>query len=397
MMNTTNSITPEKLPLPDLADQFLLRRDIAFLNHGSFGACPRPVFETYQRWQQELEAQPVDFLGRRLRDLLAEARACLADYVGTGADNLVFVSNATHGINIVSRALNLEPGDEVLATDHEYGAAERAWRFACQKRRVRYVAQPISLPIQDAETVVEQLWAGVTERTRVIFLSHITSPTALILPVRQICQRARAAGIITVIDGAHAPGQVDLALDELGVDFYSGNCHKWLCAPKGSAFLYARTERQPLLDPLIVSWGWQSAYPGPSPFIDHFQWLGTDDPAAFLSVPAAIEFQNKHDWPQVRAACHRLAQEARNEIQALSGLPHLCPDSEEWWMQMCTVLLPACDPKEVGRRLWEEFQVEVPVSERWGQPAIRLSIQAYNRPEDIERLLEGLKQILADF
>jgi len=394
-MNTTHSGRLLNLPLPGLADQFLLRQDIAFFNHGSFGACPRPVFERYQRWQRELESQPVDFFGRRLRDLLAEARARLADYMGTSADNLVFISNATHGVNIVARSLNLGPGDEILATSHEYGAAERAWRFACQKRGAVYRVQPVTLPIQDSETVIEQLWAGVTERTKVIFFSHITSPTALILPIREICRRARGEGILTVVDGAHAPGQVDLALEEWGVDFYTGNCHKWLCAPKGSAFLYARPENQAMLDPLIVSWGWQSANPGPSPFIDYFQWLGTDDPAAFLSVPAAIDFQVENDWPEVRAACHRLGQAARNEILALSGLPQICPDSEEWWMQMFTAPLPPCDPREVGRRLWEEFQVEVPVSEREGQPVIRVSIQAYNRPKDVERLLHGLRKILS--
>jgi isopenicillin-N epimerase len=294
----------------------------------------------------------------------------------------------------VARSLDLQPDDEILATNHEYGAAERTWRFTCQKREARYIVQPLSLPILDVETVVEQLWAGVTERTRVIFLSHITSPTALVLPVREICQRARAAGILTVIDGAHAPGQIELALDEMGVDFYAGNCHKWLCAPKGSAFLYARPEVQPLLEPLIVSWGWESRTPGPSTFLDYFTWVGTDDPAAYLSVPAAIEFQRQHDWPQVQAACHQLARQARDRIQALSELPHICPDSELWWRQMCAVPLTPCQPQEVGQRLRDEFQVEVPVGEREGQPMVRLSIQAYTRPQDIERLLEGLRQIL---
>jgi isopenicillin-N epimerase len=389
-------IQEKKDPLArsELANQFLLRQDIAFFNHGGFGACPRPVFEAYQHWQRELETQPVDFLGRRVKELLAEARAHLGSYIGASPDNLVFVSNVTHGVNIVSRSLNLQPGDEILATNHEYGASERAWRFACQKRGAHYLTQPLSLPVTDPEELVEQFWAGVTERTRVIFLSHITSSTALILPVQQICRRAKTAGILTVIDGAHAPGQIELALEELGVDFYAGNCHKWLCAPKGSAFLYARPEHQALLDPLIVSWGWQSANPGPSPFIDYFQWLGTDDPAAYLSVPAAIDFQLEHHWPQVRRACHQLACEARAQIQAFTGLPPLYPDSETYWMQMSVIPLPPCNTQEVGRRLWEEFQVEIPVFEWNGHKLIRLSIQAYNQPRDIERLLEGLRQLL---
>ena len=348
------------------------------------------MFETYQRWQREMETQPVDFLGRRIGDLLTQARAYLAGYVGTTVDNLVFVPNATHGVNIVARSIDLQPGDEVLTTNHEYGAAQQTWRFVCQHREANFVIQPISLPLEKVQTVVDQFWAGVTERTRVIFVSHITSPTALILPIKEICRRARAAGILTVIDGAHAPGQLELALDELGADFYTGNCHKWLCAPKGSAFLYARPESQSLLDPLVVGWGWQAE----SSFSDYFQWIGTDDPAAYLSVPAAVDYQREHDWPQVRAVCHQLGREVRTRIQALTGLPHHCPDSETWWMQMFTVPLPACDAQAVRQRLWEEFKVEVPIVAWSDRFFIRVSIQAYNTPEDVDRLLFGLEQVL---
>jgi isopenicillin-N epimerase len=380
--------------MPALRQDFLIRPDVAFLNHGSFGACPRPVFETYQRWQRELESQPVDFLGRRVRDLLAEARAKLAGYVGAQPDNVVFISNATHGVNIISRSLDLQPGDEILSTDHEYGACERAWRFACNQRGARFINQPIPLPVDDMETVIDQLWAGVTERTKVIYLSHITSPTAMRMPIAEIAARARTEGILTVIDGAHAPGQLELDLEGFGVDFYTGNCHKWLCSPKGSGFLYARPERQALLKPLIVSWGWENLHPGPSTFIDVFQWLGTDDPAAFLSVPAAIDYQIEHDWPQVRRACHQLLLAARREIESLTGIPQLLPESEEWWMQMGIVTLPECDPGEVHQRLWDEFKVEVPVGRRGDQPTTRISVQAYTTAEDLERLIDGLKQIL---
>ncbi len=382
------------LPLPELADQFLLRRDIAFLNHGSFGACPRPVFETYQAWQRQLEAEPVDLLGRRLAGLLAEARHRLADFVGTKADNLTFVPNVTHGMNILARSLVLGPDDEVLSTDHEYGAVDRIWRFNCQKQGARYVNQPIPVPVRDSAEVVDQLWAGVTERTRIISLSHMTSSTALIFPVAEVCRRARTAGILTIIDGAHAPGQIDLNLEALGADFYVANCHKWLCAPKGSGFLFARPECQALLEPLIVGWGWESTNPGPSRFIDYFQSSGTDDPAAYLSVPAAIDFQTEHDWPQIRAACHELARQARAQLQQLSGLPPICPDSEAWWQQMFTVPLPPCDVEVVGFRLREEFGVEVPMIAWLEQPYIRVCIQAYNQPQDVERLLVALREIL---
>jgi isopenicillin-N epimerase len=395
-MSAAPSVASEA-ELAALADLYLLRRDIAFLNHGSFGACPRPVFEVYQGWQRELERQPVEFLGRRLRGLLGEARAALADFVGTDAANVVFVPNATAGVNVVARSLalrTLRPGDEVLATDHEYGAVDRTWRYYCERSGARYTSQPIPLPVESVEAFVEQFWAGVTERTRVIVMSHITSPTALIFPVAEVCRRARAAGIITVIDGAHAPGQVDLRLDELGADFYSGNCHKWLSAPKGSGFLFARPERQDMLEPFVISWGYQSERPGPSRFIDHYEVVGTDEPAAYLSVPAAIAFQREHDWPRVRAACHRLAGEARERVAALTGLPQIAPDSPAWWQQLCSIPLPAVEPQRLKERLWDEFGVEVPIVNWGGRLFVRVSIQAYNRREDIDRLVEALARLL---
>ncbi len=237
--------------LPYLADQFLLDPDITFFNHGSFGACPRPVFETYQRWQRELERQPVDFIQRRQEELLADARARLGAFVGASPDQLVFVPNATYGINVVARSLKLQPGDEVLGTSHEYGAVNNTWRFICQNHDARYVNTPIELPLINAEQFVEALWAGVTERTRVISISHITSPTALIFPLRPVIERARQAGIITVIDGAHAPGQIDLALAELGADYYTGNAHKWLCPSGLSSPSRFHNKRQPLFHRLV--------------------------------------------------------------------------------------------------------------------------------------------------
>jgi isopenicillin-N epimerase len=389
----------ESQPVAEAGREFLVRRDIAFLNHGSFGACPRPVFEEYQRWQRELEAEPVEFLGRRMDGLLAEARAPLAALIGAAPDDLVFVPNATHGVNIVARSLaqTLRPGDEVLGTDHEYGAVERTWTYLCEQRGATYRAQPVALPVMDAAALVDQLWRGVTERTRVIVVSHITSPTALIFPVAEICRRAREQGIVTIVDGAHAPGQLDLDMEAIGADYYTGNCHKWLCAPKGAAFLYARPERQPLLDPLVVSWGWRPREPGPSPFQDLFGWVGTEDPSAYLSVPAAIRFQAQHDWPRVRAACRKLLVEARRRITELTGLEPIAPDAEAWWVQMAALPLPVSlelGAKELQRRLFAEHGVEVPIGEWQGRRFVRVSIQAYNSPADVERLLTGLEQLL---
>ncbi|HEY4720968.1 MAG TPA: aminotransferase class V-fold PLP-dependent enzyme, partial [Anaerolineae bacterium] len=326
-----------------LREQFLLRPDVVFLNHGSFGACPRPVFEAYQAWQLELERQPVEFIGRRFNDLMCEARESLGVYLGAAADDIVYVPNATTGLNIVAHSLPLEQGDEVLATDHEYGALDRTWRFICAKHSAKYIQRPVPLPIESAEQVVDSIWSGVTPRTRVLFISHITSPTAIIFPVEELVCRARAANIITVVDGAHAPGQIDLNLQALGADFYSGNLHKWLMTPKGSAFLYARPEVQYLVEPLVVSWGWQSDRPGPSRFIDEQEYQGTRDIAAYLAVPAAIQFMHAHDWPQVRQHCHELVRDARARVSALTGLAPVTPDDAAWFMQMASLPLPRLD------------------------------------------------------
>ena len=385
-------------PVATAGREFLVRPDIAYLNHGGYGARARAVVAAYHRWQAELESQPTEFLGQRLGGLLAGAREHLAGYLGTLAENLVFVPNTTHGINIIARSLDLGPGDEVLGTTHEYGAVERTWRFVCARNGASYLSQHISLPVTTPEAVVDQLWEGVSERTRVLVVSHISSPTALIFPVDLICRRAAAQGILTVVDGAHAPGQIDLALDALGADFYVGNCHKWLASPVGAGFLFARPERQSLLLPLIVSWGWQAEGPGASPFQEYFGWIGTDDPAAYLSVPDAIQFQRDHDWPSVRVACHALAAQARERIGTLTGLAHSAPDSPTWWGQMCAMPLPVRTGETKAAlhdRLWEDYQVEVPIVDWQGRRFVRVSIQAYNAPQDVDRLLEGMSAILA--
>jgi isopenicillin-N epimerase len=381
-------------PALALRREFLLRPGVVFLNHGSYGACPRPVFEDYQEWQRELERQPVEFLGRRGRGLLEASRAALGAYVGAAGDDLVYVPNSTFALNVVARALPLTPGDEVLGTDHEYGAMERTWRFVCGRRGARYVRQAVPLRCASQDEVVEAVWAGVTPRTRVLFLSHITSPTATIFPVEALLRRAREAGILSVVDGAHVPGQLPLDLRALGADFYAGNCHKWLCAPKGSAFLYARREVQDVLSPLVVSWGWQSDRPGPSRFVDEQQLQGTRDPAAFLAVPAAIRFLEAHDWPAVRRRCHDALGGLRRAVGALTGLPPLTPDSPAWYAQMASFPLPPCDGPALKERLYDDYQVEVPVTTWQGQTFLRVSIQGYNSAADVETLLGALAELL---
>lgn len=380
--------------MPTLQEYFLLDPDVVFLNHGSFGATPRPVFESYQRWQRELERQPVEFLGRRHDGLMGHARAALAGYLDSQADDVVFTQNVTISVNIVARSLELGPGDEVLASDHEYGACDRTWRFLSSQRGFQYINHPIPMGLTSASELVNRLWQGVTPRTRLIFLSHIASPTGLMFPIEEVCKRARAAGILTLIDGAHAPGQIQLDLPGFGPDFYGGNLHKWLCAPKGAGFLYARPEAQPLLKPLVVSWGYESDKPSGSGFIDLHEWWGTRDIAAFLAVEDAIKFQQEHEWPEVRAQCHELLRGALDGVAQIVGLPPLYAD-DSWYVQMgVAALRPHTEIESLKARLYAEHRIEVPLIDWHGQKLIRISVQAYNTAGDIDRLLKALRQIL---
>ena len=381
----------------NLKRHFLLDPTVTFLNHGSFGATPKPVFAAYQGWQRRLERQPVLFLGREIDGLLRQSRQVLGEYLDAAADDLVYIPNATHGVNIVARSLALQPGDEILTTDHEYGACDYTWEFVCKKTGATYIHQPIPLPVQSEDEIIEQFWQGVTLRTKVIYLSHITSPTALRLPVEQICQRARQAGILTLVDGAHAPGQISLNMAAIGADFYTGNCHKWLLSPKGAAFLYARREVQPLVEPLIVSWGYHATAEttSGSQFIDYLQWTGTRDPAAALSVPSAIQFMRDHNWDKVRRECHALLRQAVERICALTDMHPLYPLDSDFYSQMAIAPLPSStDLTSLKARLYDEYQVEVPLIQWQDRKFVRVSIQGYNTPSDVDALLEALGELL---
>ena len=304
--------------------------------------------------------------------------------------------NATFALNIVARSLNLGPGDEVLTSDHEYGACNHVWRFLAGKRGFRYVAGHVPLPLEADEAFVARFWTAVTPATRVIFLSHITSLTAQRFPVAALCARAREAGILTVIDGAHAVGQIPLDMGAIGADFYFSNAHKWLCAPKGAAFLYARRDKQPLLEPLVVGWGWgpERTLSYGSDFLDFNQWLGTNDFAAYLSVPAAIAFQEENDWSAVRRACHALLSDALARIGDLTGQPSAYPDDSAYGQLAIAPLPPMRDLRALQQALYDEYFVEVPCTEWNGQPFIRVSIQGYNTMADVDALLGALEALL---
>jgi isopenicillin-N epimerase len=377
-------VTP---PAPEtLRRDFLLDPDVAFLNHGSFGACPQPVFERYQAYQRELEREPVDFIARRLPGLLDASRARLARYVHASPADLAFVVNATMGVNLAARSLDLRSGDEVLTTDLEYGACDLAWEWLCRRTGARYVRAPISLPLGDASTLVEMLFAAATERTRVLYVSHVTSATALVLPVEEIVAQARGLGLVTIVDGAHAPAHVPVDIDGLGTDFYSANCHKWLCAPKGAGFLHVRPEFQERVDAAIVSWGYEDG----TTFQERIEMQGTRDPAAWLAVPDAIAFQEEREWDVVRDRCRALTCEARAELCSLVGTEALAPD--EMLAQMASVRLP-CSSPDLSGRLFTAHKVEIPVGGP-DEDLLRISVAAYTTRDDIDRLLAALAREL---
>ena len=373
------------MPAPsadELRGEFLLDPEVAFLNHGSFGACPRPVFERYQAWQRELEREPVDFLDRRRPALLGGARAALADYVGCSPQDLAFVQNATTGVNLAARSLDLGPGEEVLATDLEYGACDLAWEWACRRRGAHYVRAPVPLPLDSPAALSETLFAAVTEQTRAVYVSHVTSGTGLVLPVEEIVSRARALGLVTIVDGAHAPAHVPVDLAALGADFYSGNAHKWLGAPKGAGFLHVQPERQERVDGAIVSWGYGEG----ATFSERIESQGTRDPAAWLTVPDAIGFQAERNWDEIRDRSRRLARNARRELCDLLGTEPLAPDA--MIAQLATVQLPHAAP-DLAERLFTRHRIEIPV----GGPEndrVRLSVAGYTTRDDIDRLLAAL-------
>jgi isopenicillin-N epimerase len=347
---------------------FLLDPDVVFLNHGSFGACPRPVFEAYQRFQRELERQPVEFMAleRRFPELLDRSRKRLAAYVGAAPGNVAFAPNASTAVNTVARSLDLGPGDEVLMGDLEYGGLEIMWAHVSARTGATVVKRPF-----------EGLEPG--PRTRVVFCSHVEWTTGRVNHIAPVCAAAREAGALTIVDGAHAPGQIDLDLESLGADFYAGNCHKWLCAPKGSGFLYARPEVQSLVDPLVVSWDWVDG----AAFHERHRWQGTRDPSAYLAVEAAIDFQEEHGWAAVRERCHTLLAGADFGLEPLT----------DRFVQMRGYRVDHPDPPALKQRLYDEHRIEVPIVETPYGWALRVSVQGYNDEDDLGALQSALKTV----
>ena len=344
---------------------FLLDPDVAYFNHGAHGACPVEVFDEYLRLARELERGPTAFF-RSFDESMGEARAALAALVGARSEDLVFVPNATSGLNAVIRSLRIRPNEEILTTKHEYGAILRTLEFI---RANVVLVEP------------EEVVASIGMRTRAVVVSHITSPTALVLPVEEICGAARKAGVLSIVDGAHVPGHVQLDLDAIGADVYAGNCHKWLCAPKGSGFLWARPEHQEWIEPLVVSWGYRDG----ADFGERHGWQGTRDPAAYLAVPKTIELHGTYELDAARA----LADEAEQRL-ARYGLRPVRGVRAPF---MRALIVRTDDPARLGARLYDEHRVEVPVYEWDGLALLRVSIGPYNDEDDLERLVDAIRSV----
>jgi isopenicillin-N epimerase len=383
----------------NLASFFLLDPDVTFLNHGSYGACPRPVFESYQRWQLKMERQPVAFFDhtRGLTDWMRTAREAMAGELNTEANTIVGLTNATAALNIVAQSLDLKPGDEILTTDHEYAALEKTWAYVARRTGAKIIVVHVPMPLVAEAQFTTAIVSAMTSRTRVLFLSHITSATALVFPIEGAVKEAKARGIWTVIDGAHTPGHIPLDLTALDADFYAGNCHKWMMAPKGAAFLYVRTALQHMMNPLVISHGWtegsnQPAAQGPfgnTAFVDEFEVQGTRDPSAWLTVPDAICFAKDHQWKKVAAQCRVMAQETASRVAKITRLPAL--SSPEFCApQMVSMPLPRCDPIALKAKLLDQFHIEMPVFDWQDHTIVRLSVQGYNSQKDMDVLVNAL-------
>ncbi len=376
-----------------MKEQFLLNPEITFLNHGSFGACPKPIFENYQHWQLELEKEPVQFITKKLPLLMKKSREALAGFVHCDAADVFFLPNPTTAINTIMRSLILNPGDEILATDNEYGAMDRTWNFFCKKSGAKYIRQHISMPIVSKEQMIEEFWKGYNSNTKVIFLNHISSATALVFPVKEICDKAQQLGLITIVDGAHVPGHVDLDITALDPDFYTGTLHKWMLAPKGSSFLYVKKEFQDQIDPLVVSWGYESEMPGQSQFLDYHEFQGTRDMAAFLSTTTAIQFLSENNWLQQSDECKKLILDHYQFFCDLVGTQPLCPVTSAFLGQMCSIPISTKKPVELKELLLTNYKIEIPVTKLNGHFFLRISLNAYNSQADLDRLAQAISEI----
>lgn len=389
----TDRVQPPVPIADDLQSNWLLDDAITFLNHGSFGACPREVLAAQDAWRAKMEARPIEFLDRTLEDAFQTAREKIAPFLGLPRDDFAFVTNATSGVNAVLRSLQFEPGDELLTTSHVYPAVRQTMKYLAARAGATLREVTIDLPLSKPDDVLTALRAARTDRSRLVLVDHITSPTALRFPVEAIVKWCRDENLLVFVDGAHVPGMLELDVASIGADWYTGNFHKWCCAPKGAAFLYAAPERQRGLHPPTLS-----HFVGDG-FLDEFNWQGTRDVTPWLTVPAAIEWMAQFDWKKIRAHNSQLARWAHAMLCDAWQVEPMSPIDGAMLGSMAAVRLPASitkrwsEPKEFKKVLYDEHCIEVPINEFAGGWLLRVSCQVYNRPEQYERLAEVVRAL----
>ena len=372
---------------PKIKSQFMLDPKIIHLNHGSFGATPKPIFNSLVNWQKKLELNPSKHIYDTF-DFLKESRSSLASYINCDKDDVVFVPNPSTALNTIIKSLDLNPGDEILSTNHEYETLDRTWKYISKNTGSKYIQVPISLPLKSENNFIECFLKKITSKTKIIFLSQITSSTGLIFPIEKICKIAKEKNIISIIDGAHVPGHIDLDIKKLNPDVYTGACHKWMCSPKGTAFLYVHKKLQDIVKPLVISWGYDSDMPSHSQFLDYLQWYGTDDISAYLTMSDTIKFLEKNNWKSVSKQCKKLNIWARNEINKLLKKE---PISDEIFLgQMSSIPIESNDILVDQTEFYSKYNIQIPMFKWNDKEFFRISIQAYNTKEDIFRLLEAL-------
>ena len=371
---------------------FLLEEGITYLNHGSFGSCPRVIFEDYQNWQLRLEKQPVQFLTEELYCALKKSRESLSTFLGCDQDEVLFFQNPTTAVSNIIYNLDLNPGDEVLMTDHEYGALVRAWNAWGEKAKVHIKYANVTLPLESKDKFFEDISKKISSNTKVIFLSQITSPTGLVFPIQDIINYAKKREIITIVDGAHVPGHIDLNIHNLGCDFYTGALHKWMCGPKGTSFLFVKKEHQKWIKPVIYSWGKDGDDPERSEFLQDFQWQGTRDMSAFLTIPKVINFF-KNDIESFQEHSKKLILNSGEQFQRVLRTDPISR-GDDFLGQMISFPLPKNTNNKIKDILWENHNIEIPIFEWNKEKFIRLSIHIYNDQKDIDSLMNALQSII---
>ena len=373
-------------------NKYLLDKSVTFFNHGSYGACPIEIINEHQRIQKLFESQPVHFIENLLPPLLESSRKSLATFLNVNKDDIVIMDNPTTSMNEIVRCLELKSGDEILTTNHEYGAMEKIWEYTKQKIGFNINTVKLPLPLKSYNQILEIINDAITNKTKYIFISHITSPTAIIFPIKEICNIAHERGIKTIIDGAHSPGYINLNISDINPDYYFGTCHKWLSTPKGVSFMYIKKELQYTIEPLVVGWGWNEKNDKISNFINIHEWWGTKDLTHYLCIPKSIDIYSTKEYKNKILYCRSMVSKARNKINNITKQQSICPD----YMlgQMASMIIPNTNTIELKKHLINDYKIEIPVFEWQNKQLLRISFQVYNTESEIDYLAHSIKKIL---